>query len=89
MNIFQVSLHGFYIIEVIIYIMIFLGTVLSFLKFKQNISGKKIMLMGLCLIILGFGFMSVPDFEYSLQLLDYLILLLGILLIFIGFCYKD
>lgn len=84
-----ISLHGFYIIEFIMYIIIFSGTALSFLKFRQNISGKKIMLLGLCLIILGFGFMSVTAFQFSFRLLDFLILLLGIILIFLGFCFKD
>ncbi|WP_027626384.1 hypothetical protein [Clostridium lundense] len=86
---FQVSLTGFYIIASIICIMIFSGIVLSFLKFRHNINGKKIMLLGLCLIILGFEFLNLPGFKLEYSSLNYLILFLGIILIFVGFCFKD
>jgi hypothetical protein len=79
----------FYIISFIIYSLIFFGTALSFIKFKKNINGKKIMFWGLTLIVLGFGFLNVPEFKILFPLLNFLTLLLGIVLSYIGFCYKD
>lgn len=86
---FQIRMLGFYIIAFIIYILIFLGTALSFIKFRHNINGKKIMFLGLGQIILGFVFLNVPEFKFGFPLLNFLTLLLGTILSYIGFCYKD
>lgn len=86
---FHINMFGFYLIAFIIYILIFLGTALSFIKFKRNINGRKIMLWGFVLIVLGFGFLNVPEFKIGFPMLNFLTLLLGVVLSYIGFCYKD
>lgn len=77
---FHINMFGFQLIAFIIYILIFLGTAVSFIKFKQNINGQKIMLLGLGLIVLGFGFLNVPEFKIGFPLLNFLTLLLGVVI---------
>ncbi len=86
---FQINTSVFSIIAYLIYITIFLGIAFSFLKFRHNLSGIKIMLSGIGLIILGFGFLTVSDFKFMFPLLNFIILSLGAIIIFIGLCYKD
>lgn len=86
---FKISMLGFYIIALIIYTLIFLGTAFSLIKFRQNINGKKMMFLGLGQIVLGFVFLNIPEFKLGFPLLNFLTLLLGTVLIYIGFCYKD
>ena len=86
---FKISHRGFYVIAGLIYLMVFGGTIVSFLRYRYNLSGKKIMGLGIGLIVLAIGFFVIPDFKVIFPLLNFLTLLLGVALLFVGFCYKD
>jgi hypothetical protein len=86
---FGISLRGFFVIALLIYSIVFIGTIVSFLKYRNNLNGKKIMILGIGLIILAIGFFTILDFKVNFPLLNFLTLLLGVVLLFVGFCYKD
>lgn len=86
---FKISHRGFYVIACLIYLIVFGGTIVSFLKYRYNLNGKKIMGLGIGLLILAIGFFVIPDFKVIFPLLNFLTLLLGVALLFVGFFYKD
>lgn len=86
---FNIDWRGFYVIACLIYSIVFLGTIVSFLKYRHNLNGKKIMGLGIGLIILAIGLFAIPDFKVVFPLLNFLTLLLGVVLLFVGFCFKN
>ena len=89
MAIFQISLPVFYIIALFIYGIMFLGTPLSFLLFRKNINGMKTMFLGFILIVLGIAFLNTPDFKVNFPVLNFLSMLLGVIICYIGVCKKN
>lgn len=84
---FKINYEGFLIIAALIYSIVFIGTSISFLKYKDRLNENKIMGLGIGLIILAIGLFSIESF-FIFPLLNFLTLLLGVVLLFIGFFSK-
>ena len=81
---FEINHEGFLIIAALIYSIVFIGTSISFLKYKDRLNENKIMGLGIGLMILAIGLFSIKSF-FIFPLFNFLTLLLGVVLLFIGF----
>ncbi|WP_172193780.1 hypothetical protein [Saccharibacillus qingshengii] len=88
-SIFKVSQTGIKFIIIMIIILIVLGLVAAFTTFRKNLTGPKIMALGIVFIGLSVVFASVISFTYLVQSLHLIILLVGMTLVFIGVCWKN
>jgi len=81
---FEINHEGFLIIAALIYLIVFIGTPISFFKYKDRLNENKIMGLGIGLIVLAIGLFSIESF-FIFPLLNFLTLLLGVVLLFTGF----
>lgn len=84
MLIFQVNVTIIHIIAFIIYTSIFIGTLLIFVLLRNRLNAIKIMLFGIGLLLISSILISIPDLQVNFTILNYLVLLLGVIVLYIG-----
>jgi hypothetical protein len=88
-NIFQLTENGFAFINILLGATVVLGIIIAVLFFSKNLSGKKIMFLGGELILLGLIFNMIIDYKVRYPSLSFITILLGVIISFIGLCYKE
>lgn len=86
---FQLTETGFEFISILLIVTIIVGFIVAVLFFRQNLTGKKIMIIGGELIVLGLVFNLIVDFKFRFPSLSFIVILLGTITCFIGLCRKD
>lgn len=87
-SMFMLSQTGVKFILVLTLVMIVLGLIAAFTKFRENLTGLRIMGLGIIFIGLAVVFSKVITFNYLISALDLYVLLIGIALSFVGACWK-
>jgi hypothetical protein len=88
-SLFYLSESGFRFISILLMVTIILGITVAVLFYRRNLTGKKIMLIGGELILLGLIFNIVVDFKIRFPSLSFITILLGTIISFIGLCRRD
>ncbi|MET3544883.1 hypothetical protein ABID47_001477 [Paenibacillus favisporus] len=86
---FQLTETGFEFISILLIVTIIVGFIVAVLFFRHNLTGKKIMIIGGELILLGLVFNLIVDFKFRFPSLSFIVILLGTITCFIGLCRKD
>jgi hypothetical protein len=87
-SLFSLSEFGFKLISILFMVTILVGLIAAIL-FRRNLNGKKIMLIGGELILLGLIFNIIIDFKVRYPSLSFITILIGTIVSFIGLCKKD
>lgn len=89
-ELFQLTQPGFLVLSFMIIFSMIVGVLIIMQRsIKGKISGKKIMLFGGELILLGYIFTTILDFKVRFPSLSFITILLGIIISIYGLCKKD
>ncbi|WP_172250986.1 hypothetical protein [Saccharibacillus deserti] len=87
-SIFHLTLPGLKVIAVLLIAIMLSGLTATFTKFRHNLTGPKILSLGITFIALAFLFATTFNFNHAMPSLQFIVLLAGITLCFIGVCWK-
>ncbi|NMO98194.1 hypothetical protein [Paenibacillus lemnae] len=89
-ELFQLNQTGFLVLSFMIIISIIVGILVLILKsIIGRISSKKIMLFGGELILLGYIFTTIADFQLRFPSLSFITILLGVIISIYGLIKED
>jgi len=88
-DLFRITETGFDAIVVLILAAIILGLVFGFTRYRKSLTGGRIMAMGITFIALSVVLKCDATFNFRMSALDFYLILLGLALLSIGFCWPN
>lgn len=88
-DLFRITETGFDAIVVLMLAAIISGLVFGFTRYRKNLTGGRIMAMGITFIALSVVLKYDATFNFRISALNFYLILLGLALLSVGFCWTN
>lgn len=88
-DLFRISETGFDTIVILMLATIVSGLVFGFTRYRKNLTAGRIMAMGITFMALGLVLKYDATFNFRMSALDLYLILLGLVLLSLGFCWPN